>query len=140
MVPDGDQDLESLTKTMYRRPSSLMAGKSRSAPGSQPRVRVTLPEGLALEDRKPVGVFPVSTGLDGWAILALVIGCHIRELPSKHLWRSGICKPAEAALEQALNARYETLKRIYKFFFPLRLDNDLSLPAESSQLWSEAIS
>jgi putative transposase len=40
--------------------------------------------------------------------LALVIDCHTRELPGGHLSRSGKAKTAEAALEQALMARYGT--------------------------------
>jgi transposase InsO family protein len=48
----------------------------------------------------------VWTGRDGWASLALVIDCYSRELLGWHLSRSGRSKTAEAALEQALIARY----------------------------------
>jgi IS30 family transposase len=48
---------------------------------------------------------------DQWAHLALVIDCHTRELLGWHLSRSGRSRTAEAALEQALIARYGCLGR-----------------------------
>lgn len=54
----------------------------------------------------------VWTGRDGWASLALVIDCYSRELLGWHLSRSGRSKTAEAALEQALIARYGCLGKV----------------------------
>lgn len=51
-------------------------------------------------------------GHDGWASLALVIDCFSRELLGWHLSRSGRTKTAEAALEQALIARYGCLGKV----------------------------
>ena len=49
-------------------------------------------------------------GRDGWAVLALVIDCYTRELLGWHLSRSGKAKTTESALEQALIARYWSLR------------------------------
>ncbi|WP_213667988.1 DDE-type integrase/transposase/recombinase [Salmonella enterica] len=63
-------------------------------------------------------------GRDGWCSLALVIDCHTRELLGWHLSRSGKSKTAEAALEQALIARFGSLGRVASPFL-LRSDNGL---------------
>ena len=60
----------------------------------------------------------------GAGVLALVIDCHTRELLGWHLSRSGKAKTAEAALEQALIARYGTLGKVTAPFL-LRSDNGL---------------
>ncbi len=59
-----------------------------------------------------------------WAVLALVIDCHTRELLSGHLSGSGKSKTAESALEQALITRYSRLTRVNTSFL-LRSDNGL---------------
>ena len=64
------------------------------------------------------------SGRDGWTSLALELDCHTRELLGWHLSRSGKSKTAEAALEQALIARYGCLGKVPTPFL-LRSDNDL---------------
>ena len=66
----------------------------------------------------------VWAGRDGWSTLALVIDCHTSELPGWHPSRSGKSKTAEAALEQALIARFGTLGHVPEPFL-LRSDNRL---------------
>ena len=56
--------------------------------------------------------------------------CHSRELLGWHLSRSGKSKTAEAALEQALIARYGTLGRVPQPFL-LRSDNGLVFTSRS---------
>jgi putative transposase len=56
--------------------------------------------------------------------------CHSRELLGWHLSRSGKSKTAEAALEQALIARYGTLGRVPRPFL-LRSDNGLVFTSRS---------
>jgi putative transposase len=56
--------------------------------------------------------------------------CHSRELLGWHLSRSGKSKTAEAALEQALIARYGTLERVAAPFL-LRSDNGLVFTSRS---------
>ncbi|MEC4723828.1 integrase core domain-containing protein [Noviherbaspirillum sp. CPCC 100848] len=72
----------------------------------------------------------VWAGRDGWAVLALVIDCHTRELLGWHLSRSGKAKTAESALEQALIVRYGTLGRVPVPFL-LRSDNGLVFTSRS---------
>lgn len=66
----------------------------------------------------------VWAGRDNWTTLALVIDCRTRELLGWHLSRSGRSKTAQAALEQALIARFGTLGRVPQSFL-LRSDNGL---------------
>jgi putative transposase len=88
--------------------------------------------------KRPVGFRPriqalpsVATAPDeGWATLALVIDCHIREQLGWHLSRSGRSKTAESALEQALIARNGHLGRVAKSFL-LRSDNGLVFTSRS---------
>ena len=68
-------------------------------------------------------------GRDGWAVLALVIDCHTRELLGWHLSRSGKARMAESALEQALIAHYGTLR--VPVLFLLRSDNGLVFTSRS---------
>jgi putative transposase len=60
----------------------------------------------------------------------LVIDCHTRELLGWHLARAGKTKTAEAALEQALIARYGTLGKVPVPFL-LRSDNGLVFTSRS---------
>src|SRR5690606_36211057 len=57
-------------------------------------------------------------GRDGWAVLALVMGCSSRELLGWHLSRSGKSRTAEVSLEQLLIARFGTLGRVPHHFPP----------------------
>ena len=70
------------------------------------------------------------TELDGWASLALVSDCYSRELLRWHLSRSGRSKTAEAALEQALIARYGCLSKVRQPLL-LRSDNGLVFTSHS---------
>jgi putative transposase len=72
----------------------------------------------------------VWAGRDGWTTLALVIDCHTRELLGWHLSPSGRSKTAEAALEQALIARFGTLGRVPQPLL-LRSDNGLVFTSRS---------
>lgn len=72
----------------------------------------------------------VERSRDGWAVLALVIDCCTRELLGWHLSRSGRSRTAEAALEQALIARFGTLGRVPAPFL-LRSDNGLVFTSRS---------
>lgn len=72
----------------------------------------------------------VWSGRDGWAVLALVIDCCSRELLGWHLSRSGRSRTAEAALEQALIARFGTLGRVPAPFL-IRSDNGLVFTSRS---------
>ncbi len=80
--------------------------------GFRPRVQAMPSVGTAPDQRWATDLCRVWAGRDGWATLALVIECHTRELLGWHLSRSGKAKTAEAALEQALIARYGTLGRV----------------------------
>jgi len=97
--------------------------------------------------KRPVGFRPRVQAMpsvamapdERWATLALVIDCHTRELLGWHLSRSGKSKTAEAALEQALIARYGTLGKVTRPFL-LRSDNGLVFTSRSfTEPWSEAM-
>jgi putative transposase len=60
----------------------------------------------------------------------LVIDCYSRELLGWHLSRSGRSRTAEAALEQALIARYGCLGKVSSPFL-LRSDNGLVFTSRS---------
>ncbi|MBR7784285.1 DDE-type integrase/transposase/recombinase, partial [Undibacterium luofuense] len=80
--------------------------------GFRPRVQALPSVAKAPNERWATDMCRVWAGRDGWAVLALVIDYHTRELLGWHLSRSGKAKTAEAALEQALIARYGTLGRV----------------------------
>ncbi|WP_028103034.1 IS3 family transposase [Pseudoduganella violaceinigra] len=92
--------------------------------GFRPRVQALPSVATAPNQRWATDMCRVWAGRDGWTVLALVIDCHTRELLGWHLSRSGKAKTAEAALEQALIARYGTLGRVTAPFL-LRSDNGL---------------
>lgn len=98
--------------------------------GFRPRVQAMPSVAMAPDERWATDLCRVWAGRDGWATLALVIDCHTRELLGWHLSRSGKSKTAEAALEQALIARYGTLGRVSKPFL-LRSDNGLVFTSRS---------
>ena len=85
---------------------------------------------VAPNERWATDLCRVWAGKDGWAHLALVIDCYTRELLGWHLSRSGKSKTAEAALEQALIARYGCLGRVAQPFL-LRSDNGLVFTSRS---------
>ena len=98
--------------------------------GFRPRVR-SMPSVAAIpNERWATDLCRVWSGRDGWATLALVIDCCTRELLGWHLSRSGRSKTAEAALEQALIARFGTLGRVPTSFL-LRSDNGLVFTSRS---------
>ena len=98
--------------------------------GFRPRVQAMPSVAMAPDERWATDLCRVWAGRDGWASLALVIDCHTRELLGWHLSRSGKSKTAEAALEQALIARYGTLGRVTRPFL-LRSDNGLVFTSRS---------
>jgi len=98
--------------------------------GFRPRVQAMPSVATAPDERWATDLCRVWAGRDGWATLALVIDCHTRELLGWHLSRSGKSKTAEAALEQALIARYGTLGRVTRPFL-LRSDNGLVFTSRS---------
>ena len=77
-----------------------------------PRIQALPSVAAAPDERWATDLCRVWTGRDGWASLALVIDCYSRELLGWHLSRSGRSKTAEAALEQALIARYGCLGKV----------------------------
>jgi putative transposase len=82
------------------------------------------------DERWATDLCRVWTGRDQWAHLALVIDCPTRELLGWHLRRSGRSRTAEAALEQALIARYGCLGKVGKPFL-LRSDNGFVFTSRS---------
>ncbi|MGB3423346.1 MAG: transposase family protein [Castellaniella sp.] len=68
-------------------------------------------------------------GVTGRAAPALVIDCHTRELPGRHLSRSSKAATASSALERAL-ARFGTLGRVPEPFL-LRSDSGLMFTRRS---------
>lgn len=98
--------------------------------GFRPRVQALPSVATAPNQRWATDMCRVWAGRDGWAVLALVIDCHTRELLGWHLSRSGKAKTAEAALEQALIARYGTLGKVTAPFL-LRSDNGLVFTSRS---------
>lgn len=98
--------------------------------GFRPRVQAMPSVAAAPDERWATDLCRIWAGRDGWTSLALVIDCHTRELLGWHLSRSGKAKTAEAALEQALIARYGTLGRVASPFL-LRSDNGLVFTSRS---------
>jgi putative transposase len=74
--------------------------------GFRPRVQAMPSIADRPNERWATDLCRVWSGRDGWAVLALVVDCHSRELLGWHLSRSGRSKTAESALEQALIARF----------------------------------
>ena len=98
--------------------------------GFRPRVRAMPSVAAIPNERWATDLCRVWSGRDGWATLALVIDRCTRELLGWHLSRSGRSKTAEAALEQALIARFGTLGRVPTSFL-LRSDNGLVFTSRS---------
>lgn len=118
-------------KNTVQRIFQLMGWQVRKRPiGFRPRVQALPSVAKAPNERWATDLCRVWTGRDGWAVLALVIDCHTRELLGWHLSRSGKSKTAESALEQALIARFGTLGRVEAPFL-LRSDNGLVFTSHS---------
>ncbi|WP_239225137.1 DDE-type integrase/transposase/recombinase, partial [Comamonas aquatica] len=97
-------------KNTVQRVFQLKGWQVRKRPvGFRPRIQALPSVAKAPDERWATDLCRVWTGRDGWASLALVIDCYSRELLGWHLSRSGRSKTAEAALEQALIARYGCL-------------------------------
>lgn len=118
-------------KNTVQRIFQILGWQVRKRPvGFRPRIQALPSVAKAPDERWSTDLCRVWTGRDGWAWLALVIDCYSRELLGWHLSRSGRSKTAEAALEQALIARYGCLGKV-KPPFLLRSDNGLVFTSRS---------
>ena len=123
--------LLSFNKNTVQRIFQLKGWQVKKRPvGFRPRVQALPSVAQAPDERWATDLCRIWTGRDHWATLALVIDCHTRELLGWHLSRSGKARTAEAALEQALIARYGTLGRVATPFL-LRSDNGLVFTSRS---------
>ena len=102
----------------------------RRAVGQRPRIEALPSVATAPDQRWATDLCRVWGGRDQWLTLALVIDCHTRQLLGWQLSRSAKSKTAEAALEQALIARFGTLGRVRTPFL-LRSDNGLVFTSRS---------
>ncbi len=96
----------------------------KRAIGFRPRIQALPSVASFPDERWSTDLCRVWAGRDGWAVLALVIDCHTRELLGWHLSRSGKASTAGNALEQALLSRFGTLGKVPAPFL-LRSDNGL---------------
>jgi len=118
-------------KNTVQRVFQLMHWQVRKRPvGFRPRIRALPSVASVPNERWATDLCRIWSGRDGWAVLALVIDCCTRELLGWHLSRSGRSRTAEAALEQALIARFGTLGRVPAPFL-LRSDNGLVFTSRS---------
>jgi putative transposase len=118
-------------KNTVQRIFQLKGWQVRKRPvGFRPRIEALPSAAKRPDERWATDLCRVWTGRDGWAVLALVIDCFTRELLGWHLSRSGRSRTAEAALEQALIARFGTLGRVHQPFL-LRSDNGLVFTSRS---------
>jgi putative transposase len=125
-------------KNTVQRIFQLMGWQVRKRPiGFRPRIQALPSVAQRPNERWATDLCRVWAGRDGWAVLALVIDCHTRELLGWHLSRSGKARTAESALEQALIARYGTLGRVASPFL-LRSDNGLVFTSRS-YIWYAAM-
>jgi putative transposase len=120
-----------LNKNTVQRVFQLKGWQVRKRPvGFRPRVQVLPSVAQRPNERWATDMCRIWAGRDNWTTLALVIDCHTRELLGWHLSRSGRSKTAEAALEQALIARFGTLGHVPQSFL-LRSDNGLVFTSRS---------
>lgn len=118
-------------KNTVQRVFQLMGWQVKKRPiGFRPRIQALPSVAQRPNERWSTDLCRVWAGRDGWAVLALVIDCHTRELLGWHLSRSGKARTAESALEQALIARYGTLGRV-RVPCLLRSDNGLVFTSRS---------
>lgn len=118
-------------KNTVQRVFQLRGWQVRKRPvGFRPRIEARRSRASEPNERWATDLCRVWAGRDGWATLALVIDCFSRELLGWHISRSGKSRTAEAALEQALIARFGTLGRVKEAFL-LRSDNGLVFTSRS---------
>lgn len=120
-----------MNKNTVQRIFQLKGWQVRKRPvGHRPRIQALPSVAGKPNERWSTDLCRVWGGRDGWLTLALVIDCHTRELIGWHLSRSGKTCTAQAALEQALIARFGTLGRVPESFL-LRSDNGLVFTSRS---------
>ena len=123
--------LLNFNKNTVQRIFQLKSWQVKKRPlGFRPRIEALPSVARYSNERWSTDLCRVWAGRDGWAVLALVIDCHTRELLGWHLSRSGKAKTAEMALEQALITRFGTLGRVSTPFL-LRSDNGLVFTSRS---------
>lgn len=114
-------------------------GRKKRPIGFRLRVQALPSVAMAPNQRWATDICRVWAGRDGWAVLALVIDCHTRELLGWHLSRSDKAKTAEAALVQALIARYGTLGKVTAPLL-LRSDNGLVFTSRIRTISAHSVS
>ena len=118
-------------KNTVQRIFQLKGWQVRKRPmGFRPRIQALPSVAKAPDERWATDLCRVWAGRDGWCALALVIDCYSRELLGWHLSRSSRSKTPEAALEQALIARYGCLGKVRQPLL-LRSDNGLVFTSRS---------
>lgn len=123
--------LLSMNKNTVQRIFQIKGWQVRKRPiGHRPRIQALPSVAAAPDERWATDMCRVWAGRDGWLTLALVMDCYTRQLLGWQLSRSGKSKTAEAALEQALIARFGTLGRVPASFL-LRSDNGLVFTSRS---------
>jgi putative transposase len=78
--------------------------------GQRPRVKVTSSITESPNQRWATDLALIHCGRDGWCVFVPVIDCCTREVLGHALERTGRAKTAERALEEALLARFGTLR------------------------------
>jgi putative transposase len=123
--------LLAMNKNTVQRIFQIKGWQVRKRPiGNRPRIQALPSVAAAPDERWATDMCRVWAGRDGWLTLALVMDCYTRQLLGWQLSRSGKSKTAEAALEQALIARFGTLGRVPASFL-LRSDNGLVFTSRS---------
>lgn len=92
--------------------------------GQRPRVKVTSSITESPNQRWSTDLALIHCGRDGWCVFVPVIDCCTREVLGHALERTGRAKTAERALEEALLARFGTLRNAPANML-LRHDNGL---------------
>ncbi|MDO5056879.1 MAG: DDE-type integrase/transposase/recombinase [Lautropia sp.] len=120
-----------MNKNTVQRIFQLKGWQVRKRPvGFRPRIQALPPVASRPDERWATDLCRIWSGKDGWATLTLVIDCHSREILGWHLSRSARSRTPEAALEQALIARFGCLGRVPTPFL-LRSDNGLVFTSRS---------
>lgn len=78
--------------------------------GNRPRVKITSSIVATPDTRWATDLALIHCGRDGWCVFVPVIDCCTREITGYALERTGRAKTAERALEEALLARFGTLR------------------------------
>jgi putative transposase len=129
-IIQGKTTLAEASRSYVLDPSEVEQWVEEGKRGMENALRAKPLEAKAPDERWATDLCRVWSGRDGWASLALVIDRYSRELLGWHLSRSGRSKTAEAALEQALIARYGCLGRVRRPFL-LRSDTGLVFTSRS---------